>query len=374
MFNRRHASRSLITWISSLTFQPLVPWRRYRATTLFWRLIVAYYNTVVILFSLSLILSIFDVVFRSSYIYQPKHYNDLRLTVESSTTPGRANPGGKKIFIASNIIQHELIRGQWGENLIKLVDYLGPQNVFVSIYENDSGPEAPKALAWLRDQLQCEYSITFGDHIPLSDFPTVITPEGDVAVKRLTYLTEVRNRMLKPLNTPPTQSQNNINYTTTSYDNILFLNDIYYNPIDALNLLFNTNNGNYDIACAADFWHGATIYDTFVLHDTDGFEVDWFTYPWFTTQGSSISRKAALAQSDAVPVKACFNGMAAYKAGPFLHSERNVNPLRFRAQSDLFWEASECCLLAADVQHRNREAKIFLNPFVRVIYTIIYIL
>jgi mannosyltransferase 1 (CAP59) len=289
------------------------------------------------------------------------------------------------------MIQHDLIRGSWGENLLKLIEYLGPSNVFLSIYENDSGPEAPKALAWLRDQLTCEYSITFGDHIPLRDFPQVVTPSGDLAIKRLTYLTAVRNRLFRPFDTPDIAlaSNDEVNYTSTRFDRILFLNDIYYQPADALNLLFSTNlnpttqRAEYDIACATDFWHGATIYDTFVLRDTGGFEVDWFTYPWFTTQGSAQSRADVLAQKDAVRVKSCFNGMAAFAAAPFLRPEvRNGPgaavaqevassgaPLRFRAQHDLFWEASECCLLNADFGARYPDARIYLNPYIRVAYS-----
>jgi hypothetical protein len=45
-------------------------------------------------------------------------------------------------------------------------------------------------------------------------------------------------------------------------------------------------------------------------------------------------------------------------------------PLRFRHQSELYWEESECCLLNADLAARRgpEETKIFLNPYVRVAY------
>jgi hypothetical protein len=49
--------------------------------------------------------------------------------------------------------------------------------------------------------------------------------------------------------------------------------------------------------------------------------------------------------------------------------------LRFRSEPDTFWEASECCLVHADLQRlvERREgvgarARIFVNPFVRVAY------
>jgi Cryptococcal mannosyltransferase 1 len=380
-----HASRvkprkreSIKRFIVSLSYQPLGLGRRFRSTNRLWRLLICYINFVFITFAFSFIISLWDALFRPSYTYPPAHYIELENTLKSSSIPGRGNSRNETIFIASNIIQHDLIRGSWSKNLLEIIDYLGPQNVFVSIYENDSGPEAPKALAWLRDQLNCDYSITIGDHIPLSNFPTVVTPNGKLAIKRLTYLTEVRNRMLRPLETPDPAIS--INYTSTRFDRILFLNDIYYHPPFALNLLFSTNLDpttnlpDYDVACATDFWNGATLYDSFVLHDTDGFETDWFTYPWFTTRGSSTSRRDVLAQKDAVRVRSCWNGLAAYRAAPFLRAdvlqqpEIVHKPLRFRAQSDLFWEASECCLMNADLAAWNPTAKIFLNPYIRVAY------
>jgi hypothetical protein len=123
------------------------------------RLLVCAYNAVVVLLALFVARAVFDAAFFPSYWTLPAHYREFEKRLhEGPTARGRGNPGGQKIFIASNIIQHDKIRGAWGQSLLKLVDYLGPENVFVSIYENDSGPEAPKALAWLRSQLPCEPS------------------------------------------------------------------------------------------------------------------------------------------------------------------------------------------------------------------------
>jgi hypothetical protein len=53
-----------------------------------------------------------------------------------------------------------------------------------------------------------------------------------------------------------------------------------------------------------------------------------------------------------------------------MKSIRSYPPLRFRAQSELYWEASECCLINADLLARypGIETQIFVNPFVRVAY------
>ena len=41
------------------------------------------------------------------------------------------------MFIAANIVDEELIRGPWGSRVVELVELLGRENVFLSIYEND---------------------------------------------------------------------------------------------------------------------------------------------------------------------------------------------------------------------------------------------
>jgi hypothetical protein len=76
--------------------------------------------------------------------------------VTTSTLPGRGNPYGEKIFIAANILQEDLIRGSWGNAVLELVDLLGADNVFLSIYENDSGRGTADALEELRNKVSCK--------------------------------------------------------------------------------------------------------------------------------------------------------------------------------------------------------------------------
>jgi hypothetical protein len=51
-----------------------------------------------------------------------------------------------------------------------------------------------------------------------------------------------------------------------------------------------------------------------------------------------------------------------------------VAPLRFRYDKGTFWEASECCLINADLQYRESgealpaNPRMYINPFVRVAY------
>ena len=97
-----------------------------------------------------LILSVFRAIILPSYQNPPAHYNALRDAVISSTQPGRGNPHSEKVFIATNILQADLIRGAWGTSVLELIDLLGEENVFLSIYENDSDPGTVEALREFR--------------------------------------------------------------------------------------------------------------------------------------------------------------------------------------------------------------------------------
>ena len=68
--------------------------------------------------------------------------------MQQSTAPGRGNPRHEKVFIAASLYDPdgELALGQWGSRVLELIDLLGPDNVFLSIYENDSGTGGEIAL------------------------------------------------------------------------------------------------------------------------------------------------------------------------------------------------------------------------------------
>lgn len=227
-----------------------------------------------------------------------------------------------------------------------------------------------------------ESSIVTGAHLPLSDFSKVRLPNGEERVQRITYLSEVRNQLLRPLDPVYAASNTTNGFRSAShihFDRILFLNDVYFNPVDALQLLFSTNGGNYRAACAADFIHGPLYYDTFATRDYDGYRNGLMLYPWFAPIGSSISRNDVRRQTDAVRVRSCWGGLAAFEASIFrpareqkfhCESESSCSPLRFRGSNEPFWEAAECCLIFADIEAQHgRSDRIFVNPYVRVAYT-----
>jgi hypothetical protein len=104
------------------------------------------------------LVSALNGVLNSSYAQPPSHYQELEQILSSSAVSGRGNVHRERVFIAANIIDAKLIKGAWGRSLLSLVDMLGEKNVFVSIYENDSGTDTRDALHELQQQLPCPYA------------------------------------------------------------------------------------------------------------------------------------------------------------------------------------------------------------------------
>ena len=287
-----------------------------------------------------------------------------------------ANVDNEQVFIAASLYDPggKLVSGDWGDSVRDLIRILGPRNVHLSLYENDADNESNAALAKFQETLSCNNTI-LQEHLDLSTLPHVITPDGTKKLKRIRFLAEVRNRALRPLQDHPTK-----------FDKLLYINDIVFDPIDAANLLFSTNadsdgKAHYRAACAVDFENPFKFYDTFATRDSQGYDMGVIFFPWFTGAGSATSRLGVLAQKDAVPVTSCWGGIVAFEAKWFQDSQvsgaRDVDgiqlPLRFRAENDTYWDASECCLIHADLTAvswtRANETGIFMNPYIRVAYS-----
>lgn len=232
------------------------------------------------------------------------------------------------------------------------------------------------------------------DTRPLSH---VTLDDGEARVKRIAFLAEVRNRALRPIET-----------SEVVFDKLLYLNDVIFDPVDAANLLFSTNvddkgRTQYRAACAVDFMENAfKFYDTYATRDLEGNAMGVIVYPWFTTAGLAQSRQDVFDQKDAVRVRSCWGGMVAFEAKWFQFggsppdpvtnatvpvanrsvksrqaaetSSQMSKPLRFRAETEMYWDASECCLIHADLQemdpsHDPQDTGIYLNPYVRVAYS-----
>ncbi|CAN9295818.1 unnamed protein product [Alternaria alternata] len=213
----------------------------------------------------------------------------------------------KRVYIAS---QHwnnaRLLREHWNNALVALVQELGIENVFVSIYESGSYDDSKAVLGELDtvlEGLQVRRSIQLSETSHADEIaqqPTehgwVKAPDGRDYKRRIPFLANIRNRVFQPLERLTAEGEH--------FDTILFLNDVVFTPQDVLRLL-DTNGGKYAAACSIDFKKPPQFYDTFALRDSSGHEAVVQTWPYFR---SYISRHAAERYSP-VPVASCWNGM-----------------------------------------------------------------
>lgn len=235
-----------------------------------------------IIFALVLI----TLVFRPSYTVRPAHYDALKAIILASKHSGRGNPKNEKIFIATSVYDKNghLVHGAWGNALLALIDLLGEKNVFLSIYENDAGQTAEDALSNSKARVPCVTEVIFDRHLPLDTVPAVMMPDGSERTKRIAYLAEVRNRALRPLQTKE----------AVRYDKLLFLNDVVFDPIEAVQLLFSTNanehgRSSYLAACAVDFINPFKFYDTFATRDAEGYSLGLPFSPGFLTREKGLA-------------------------------------------------------------------------------------
>ncbi|MCJ1432130.1 hypothetical protein MMC27_001486 [Xylographa pallens] len=322
-------------------------------------------------------------VFSPSYAQLPDHYRTLQRRCQESKQLGRGNVNNETVFIAATLYDAEgaLVSGHWGSAVLELVDLLGPANVYLSVYENDPDTGAKASLENLAKSLPCNSSL-ISEHVPLDEIPRVIIPSGESRISRIAFLAHVRNRALEPLKAS----------SSIHFDKLLFINDISFNPVDAVQLLFSTNidslgRTQYGAACAVDFINPFKFYDTYATRDMEGYSLGVPFFPWFTDAGDAVSRRDVLKQKDAVRVRSCWGGMTAFEARWFQDiapksttpnngndGSLDISPLRFRYEEDPRWEASECCLIHADLAYLRQghsvtiDSDTFMNPYVRVAY------
>ncbi|SPN96873.1 related to polysaccharide export protein (CAP59) [Cephalotrichum gorgonifer] len=278
-----------------------------------------------------------------------------------------AAPRRERVYIASMHWNNaKVLKRHWNDAVVGLAGALGPENVFVSVYESgswDGSKEALKELDARLEALGAPRNITLSNRTHRDEIDEepegegwIETSRGKKELRRIPYLAALRNRTLQDLLELYEQG--------IEFDKVLFLNDVVFTTDDVLTLL-DTNDGSYAAACSLDFSNPPSYYDTFALRDSDGGSHLMQTWPFFR---SSLSRKGVVANWPAVPVKSCWNGIVAMRAQPFVAEH---HPLRFRGIPDSLakhhLEASECCLIHAD-NPLSAELGVYVNPRVRVGY------
>ncbi|KAF8317701.1 hypothetical protein DL93DRAFT_528119 [Clavulina sp. PMI_390] len=258
-----------------------------------------------------------------------------------------------------------------------VIEFLGPQNVHMSVYESGSDDHTPKLLASLTkvlDALGTSYSIVSkGDTEHLN-------MEFDHRIESLAWL---RNKLLDQLFVEDVvQSMPN-----GRFDEILFLNDIIWCPADLLEVIYQKRQTGAHQSCSVDWdWNMRVVYDRWVLRSISG-------RPWYDRENLTKYWHDPAALDAKVPptplpfepegrerfeslrpvqVFSCWNGMAAFTASAFV--EKGI---RFRvAENDHHGDgaqkkptdiASECFLSSVDLWKAGM-GKIVLASRARVAY------
>lgn len=269
-----------------------------------------------------------------------------------------------RFFFAALLYNSEEVSLNWVGELLRVIEWLGRDRCFVSIVENGSVDATKPILKALEDVLTARGI----DHS--------IVMEGwvrSIRDSRIIWLAKLRNRALYPLTRdhccgaeqwqPLVEGQSNWNTGLrdgSSLDDvddirIVYLNDIWYHAEDLVELI-QTWDGEWDMMCAMDFYHG--FYDRWVARDIHG-ELFSPYYPYVREPEG----QAGVRSGSPFPVFSCWNGVTIMSADPFLH-----HGLEFRWGEDGECpRVSECTLICSDM-HEAGYGRIMINPNVKVTY------
>ena len=139
--------------------------------------------------------------------------------------------GEQKVYISSIHWNNEqIIRSHWNSAVVNLIKALGPENVYVSVYESGSWDDSKGALRELDTELAhlgVRKTIVLDETTHLDEIQKepaasgwIDTPRGKKELRRIPYLAKLRNLSIKPLEQLQSSGEH--------FDKVLFLNDIVF--------------------------------------------------------------------------------------------------------------------------------------------------
>ena len=156
----------------------------------------------------------------------------LSISMRQLPPPKPQSPREKeRIYIASIHWNNEaVLRSKWIESVVDTVRVLGPENSYVSVYESGSWDDSKGALRVLNATLEnigVQRSIILDDNTHLDEITKspgpsgwIDTPRGKRELRRIPYLSKLRNISLKPLA--------DLALRGIKFDKIIFLNDVVF--------------------------------------------------------------------------------------------------------------------------------------------------
>ncbi|KAF7332993.1 hypothetical protein MVEN_02405600 [Mycena venus] len=290
----------------------------------------------------------------------------------ANRVPRREGYGtGEKIFIAAMFYNNAYVLPYWITEVSKLINYLGPDNVFVSIVESYSSDNSPALLRAFETKLE---AMGVPCRILTQDTSIHRPPSMVTGPPRIQFLADTRNLVLEPL------------ATRGGYDRVLFSNDVFVEAESIVELL-DTNGGEYDMACGLDFQQWG-LYDIWVIRDHAGRIVSG-QWPYFFEDRDAMA-------DEPVAVFTCWNGIVSISAEPFLpvalrkgrlstfprplplthpaypqavnQTPATTPPLRFRPSAPEECFSSESFNLPYDLRRLFAQERIYANPRVITAY------
>jgi len=264
-------------------------------------------------------------------------------------------------YITSNVVNIKNIIEKYIAQLKNLIDYLGENNVIISLVENgDSKDDTRTILREFQIYLNKKKILNkFYLEKVLEDPRKIRKPFEKYSRLRIEYFANLRNKCLEFLYELP-----NIDFNNTI---IIFLNDIVFEYEDIINLL-STNNEDFDLACGLDM-NDNTFYDRWVSIDLEGDGLRKY-FPFFVNkEGQDL-----VVNHKPIRVFSCWNGVIAFRGSPLKDKK-----VKFRNKIDYtlpkfnlnnpakdYYE-SECTFFNIDLFSLGYTKK-FINPDVRVTY------
>ena len=281
---------------------------------------------------------------------------------KSKTLP-KMTSSNTNFYITAALVNMEKIIKDYIKEMIKLINYLGKENVIVSIVENnDSTDNTTQYLQEFQNYLNKQKIINrfiFEHEIFDEREQDILFISHDEGYLRIKFYSQLRNKCLDLLYDIP-----NLNFSNTK---IIFFNDIIFEYENIINLL-STNNEDYDAVCGLDFYD--IFYDSWVSIDLSGYSLR-HDFPYFVNkegQDLVINHKP-------IRVFSCWNGVTVFTAEPLkdrkiqfryeLHEDRYVQ--NYLNSDQKFWYESECTYFHIDLYSLGY-TKTFINPDVRVAY------
>ena len=316
-------------------------------------------NFIIFILSLIIIIALEVFVFMNRikfWVHRYKKNITLPIATAKNTT----------FFIAATVHNMEKIIDDYFIEMKKLINYLGKENIIISIMENgDSTDKTREKLYEFMEYLNeteivnriiIEHEI---DDPRKNESDPYSLENNFLSNLRIKYYSELRNRCLDFIYEIP-----NLNFSNTK---VIFFNDIIFEYENIINLL-STNNEDYDSVCGLDFYD--CFYDSWVSIDLSGYSLR-HDFPFFVNkegQDLVINHKP-------VRVMSCWNGVIVFTAEPlkdrkikFRYELEEDREIQYYINSDQQYNyESECTYFHIDL-HSLGYTKKFINPEVRVAY------